>query len=295
MKLAAPLMILFLLVSGNAFGQTLSGPVVIEEGWELVTAGCDFPEGPAYDGEKNLYFSNCYGRWITQWDGETVTDFVNFSKDTSLVNRTNGLAFREEFLYACDYGYGAIIRFNQWGSVERISSGYEGKKFNRPNDLVFDKEGNIYFSDPKSYNQEILDGRLFRIDAKTGNTELLFSGLGFPNGINFSPDGSSLYLSESAFQRVLEFKLNEQGKLGNPKTLVELTGGDPDGIEVDEEGNLYVAHFGGKAVYKLTPAGEIVTKIITPGKKPSNVEIVNGYLLVTECETNSVYRIKIQK
>ena len=290
---ATALLILCLMFTGFSSGQTESGPVVIETGWELVTGGCDFPEGPAYDGEKNLYFSNCYGRWITQWDGETVTDFVNFSRDTSLVSRTNGLAFRDGFLYACDYGYGAIIRFNQWGSVEVVSSGYEGKKFNRPNDLVFDKTGNIYFSDPKSYNREILDGRLFRIDAKSGSTELLYSGLGFPNGINFSRDGSSLYLSESAFQRVLKFEFNEDGIPGNPKTLIELPGGDPDGIEVDDEGNLYVAHFGGKAVYKITPDGEIVAKFVTTGKKPSNVEIVRDYLIVTECETNSVYRIKI--
>jgi len=292
MRRTAALLILCLLIFPQTYGQTEKLPKVIEEGWELVTAGCDFPEGPTYDREKNLYFSNCYGRWITKWDGNKVTEFVNFKEDTLIVNRTNGLAFHDGYIYACEYGNGSIIKFDELGMAEILASGYVGKRFNRPNDLVIDEAGNIYFSDPKSYSRENLDGRLFRTNISTGKVELVYSELGFPNGINLSKDGRHIYLSESAFQRVLKFDIMEDGMLSYPKTLVELPGGDPDGVEVDKDGNLFVAHFGGKAVYKITPEGEIIAKYITPGKKPSNVEIVGDYLIVTECETNSVYRIK---
>ncbi|NLH60927.1 MAG: SMP-30/gluconolactonase/LRE family protein [Ignavibacteriales bacterium] len=283
---------LFLLCVTPLIPQSLDAMEVVEDEWQIIAENCDFPEGPAFDGQRNLYFSNCYGRWIAKWDGETTTVFLDFKHDTSVVNRTNGLAFKDGFLYACEYGNGSIVKIDEHANAEILASGFRGVRFNRPNDLVFDKNGMLWFSDPKSYNREILDGRLFRLDPESGEVELMFSGLGFPNGLNFSPDGKYLYLSESAFQRVLKFEMRADGTLAAPKVLVELPGGDPDGIEVDQESNLYIAHFGGKAIYKVSPEGELLIKFSTPGKKPSNVELIKGRLFITECERNKLYSIQ---
>ena len=85
--------------------------------------------------------------------------------------------------------------------------------------------------------------------------------------------------------------------LSDKTIFAELPGGDPDGLAFDVEGNLYAAHFGGGAIYVFSSNGILKDKIITPGKKPSNVEFGGDdmrTLFITEDETNSVYSIKVK-
>lgn len=274
--------------------------------WVKIGYNNNFPEGPSYDGEKYIFISNCYGRWISKFTKDDISGkdsislsaadnvLIDFRADTAIVNRTNGLVNVNGELYACEYGNGSLVKINSSGKPEVVSKGYEGIRFNRPNDLCFDGEKSIYFTDPKSYNKEVLDGRIFRFNIETKQTELVCSNLAFPNGIKLSNDKEYLYVCESAKQVVTKIKVDKDGYLAERTTFVELPGGDPDGIEFDEENNLYVAHYGGKAIYKISSDGKIVTKYITPGKKPSNIELIDGYLLITECETNSIYTMKIE-
>jgi gluconolactonase len=120
--------------------------------------------------------------------------------------------------------------------------------------------------------------------------------LAFPNGIGISPIDGRLYVCESAKNRILSFKINENGKLGNKKVFVELPGGDPDGFNFDVEGNLYVAHFGGGNLFVISPDGTILKTVKTPGLKPTNVEFAGDdkkTLYLTEVETNSIYRCRV--
>ena len=117
------------------------------------------------------------------------------------------------------------------------------------------------------------------------------------NGIAFSPDSKKLFVCESAQNRILTYNVNENGFLSNKLVFAELPGGDPDGIAFDIDGNLYVAHFGGGAIYVFSPKGIIKDKLITPGKKPSNVEFGGEdmrTLFITEDETNSVYSRQVE-
>ena len=78
--------------------------------------------------------------------------------------------------------------------------------------------------------------------------------------------------------------------------FIELPGGDPDGIDFDVKGNLYVAHFGSGTIYVISPVGQVLEKIKTPGAKPSNIEFGDSdfrTLYLTEDETNAVYKIKV--
>lgn len=269
----------------------------IDSVWTKVADGFDFPEGPARSSSGDIYVSNCYGKWITKLTPESAEVFLSASEKPFTFAQTNGLAFNDEgFLFACDYSLGAIIKINLNGNSEIYSSGYQGVKFNRPNDLTFDKKGNLFFTDPKNYHKDSLTGRVFMVEKNSGQTKLVYDGLAFPNGITFSNSGEYLFVCESAKQRILKFKVEAGGKLSNPKVFVELPGGDPDGIDFDSEGNLYTAHFGGGAVYKISATGEVLQKISTPGKKPSNVEFGGDdlkTLFITECETNSVYSMRV--
>lgn len=262
-----------------------------------IAEGLHFPEGPAWDGEGNLYVSSCYGGYISKITGDGVTRFTDSTSNPSL-KQTNGLTFyKDGNMYACDYGLGAILRITPEGKSEIFINGYEGKRFNRPNDLAFDDTGNLFFTDPKSYGIDKLDGRVFRINLETKEVIPLVDSVAFPNGIAFSPDGKKLFVCESAKNRILNFDVEANSSLTNMNVFTELPGGDPDGIAFDIEGNLYAAHFGGGAIYVISPDGIIKQKIITPGKKPSNVEFGDDdmkTLFITEVETNSVYSIRVE-
>jgi gluconolactonase len=199
-------------------------------------------------------------------------------------------------LYACDFGIGAILKISPAGKTEIYASGFARKAFNHPNDLAFDASGNLYFTDPKSYSERALDGRVFCVRAKDKTIIKLTDSLGFPNGIAFSPGGKQLYVCESVFGRILRFDVQADGSLHNKQVFVQLLGGDPDGIDIDREGNLYVAHYGGGAVYVIAPDGSIRQKIPAPGKKPTNIEFGGDdlkTLFLTEVETNALYQCRV--
>lgn len=264
------------------------------KGWIKLTDGLDFPEGPAYDGNGAIYFSNCYGGWIGKFSDGKLDTFVQKNDAGLSIEKTNGLAVGPDgFLYGCDYGKGMIFKSDRAGNIEIISDGYQGQKYNRPNDMVFDKSGNLFFTDPKSYGADKLDGRVFYMDIITKEVKLFADSLAFPNGINISHIDNKIYVCESAQSRILRFDFSNNG-LTNKAVFAEIPGGDPDGIEFDVEGNLYAAHFGGGAVYVFSPEGKIIQKINTPGLKPTNLEFGGPdlkTLFLTEVVTNSLYKI----
>ncbi len=263
--------------------------------WELVAENQNFPEGITFDGNGNLYSSNCYGGWITKISGNNVDTFLVASDLT--FGKTNGLfALGDGSIISTDYGNGAILKIDKNGNVEKLITDYEGIALNRPNDLTIDKSGNLFFTDPKSYGEEKLDGRIFYYNFDKDTLLLVQSELAFPNGIGISPIDERLYVCESAKTRIISFNIDEFGNLNDKKVFIELPGGDPDGFNFDVEGNLYVAHFGGGNLYVIAPNGEILKKVRTPGLKPTNVEfagIDKKTLYLTEVETNSIYKCRV--
>lgn len=277
------------------FPQLLISQQIEYSDWELVANNQKFPEGITWDFNGNLYSSNCYGNWITRISESKIDTFLVASDST--FGKTNGMiTSKDGSILACDFGNGSIIKFSPNGMKETIISGFEGIPFNRPNDLTFDANGNLYFTDPKSYSHDILDGRVFFYNFSTQNLIIVKDSLAFPNGIGISPISNRLYVCESAKSRILSFKINSDNSLSEMSVFIELPGGDPDGINFDVNGNLYVAHFGGGSLYIISPEGEILHQIKTPGKKPSNIEFAGSELktlYLTEDETNSIYKMNI--
>lgn len=259
-----------------------------------VAEGLNFPEGPAFH-ENRLVFSNCYGGWIGELR-ENVLDTLLNDRD-GLVN-TNGCAFdKEGNLYICEYGKPSILKYTVQGELRVLSdSDQQGRRFNRPNDICVSPSGMLYFTDPKSYNRELHDGRLFRVDPNSGETVWVIEGLQFPNGLCFSPDGETLFVGESVNKNILKINC----RLGLLDTLIVLPQGnrDPDGMDCDVDGNLYIAYFGGGMIYVVSPQGIMLDSMVTPGRKPSNVEFGGSdmkTLYVTECETNAIYAIRTNR
>lgn len=295
MKINLYKMIFYLLII-SSYQITYSQIIDVSEKWVKVAEGLSFPEGPAFDGKSSVYISNCYGAWITKYSEGKVDTFIHKNDQLLSIEKTNGLAFgKDGNLYVCEYGKGKIYRINKNAEVNIYAAGFNGEKFNRPNDLVFDQNGNLFFTDPKSYDKKILDGRIFIVDAKSHEVRILVDSLAFPNGINISPIDGKLYVCESAFNRILRFEITEENNLINKEVFTVIPDGDPDGIEFDVNGNLYAAHFGGKAIYIYSPEGKQLQKIETPGSKPTNLEFGDNdlkTLYLTEVETNSLYKIR---
>lgn len=270
----------------------------MESGFIKVLDGLKFPEGPAWDGRDKLYASNCYGDWISVIGPDTSRVFLRASEEPFTFAKTNGMTIGPDgCLYACDFGKGAILRITPAGKSEIFIPGYEGKPFNRPNDLAFDRKGNLYFTDPKSYDRNNRDGAVYRYDARKKTVTRVADDLAFPNGIAFSANGKFLHVCESAFERVLRFPVQKNGLLGPRSIYIELPGGDPDGIAFNQLGDLYVAHFGGGAIHVIDKNGKIKEILMTPGKKPSNVEFAGPdlrTLYITEDETNAIYKCTVK-
>lgn len=261
--------------------------------WELIADNQRFPEGPAWDNKNQiLYNSNCYGDWISRWNGSIADSFI---VSDGAFSATNGLEYIDGILYACDYKAGHIMKITAEGTVTVLIDGYDGKSFNRPNDILADIHGNLWFTDPKSYGKELRDGRLFKYNLLSDKLELVLDSLCYPNGLSFSPDHQYLYIGESALESVFRWKLDSNDIPYDKELFINLPGGDPDGMEFGPDGNLYIAHFGGGNVYAVSPEKKIIHQIPAPGKKPSNIEwggTDRHTLFLTETETNAVYQMK---
>ena len=255
------------------------------------------PEGPAWNGKDTLYVSNCGGDWITKVGPQGAEVFLRSSTDPFTFEKTNGMTvYRDGSLFACDFGRGAILKISPDGKSEIYASGYQGQRFRSPNDLAFNSAGDLYFTDPHNSQRENPDGTVYRVTVKTREVQPVAMKLGYPNGIAFSPDEKWLYVCESTFQRILRFPVQSNGKLGTPEVFANLPEGNPDGINFDRAGNLYVALLGSGAVHVLAPDGSLKKKIPMPGKDPSNVDFGGNNLrtlFVTEFEMNAVYQLEV--
>jgi len=158
-----------------------------------------------------------------------------------------------------------------------LAERYQGRRFNSPNDLVLARTGAIYFTDPPYGLAGINDSPLkeqpvngvYRLDPD-GRVTLIDGALSFPNGILLSPDGRTLYVSNSDPHRAIwmAYRLDARGNVTSRRIFADVTGqvarerpGLPDGMAIDRHGNLFVSGPGG--IYVISPAGRILGRIET--------------------------------
>ena len=154
----------------------------------------------------------------------------------------------------------------------------DGKPLRGPNDLTLDTPNRACTSPTRAAPASPDPiGTVHYIDSKRV-THTVASGLAFPNGIVLRPDGKELLVGESQKNRILAFPVLGPGKLGEPKVLVDLPakgegqiGNEPDGIALDAEGNLYVAHYGMKRVQVVSPEGKVIRRYDGGNQTTSNV------------------------
>ncbi len=281
----------------------------METNFEIVKVAGDlhFPEGPAYDGKGNLYVSNCNSDYVTKVDaaGEISVAFrAKLTEGEPLTfKKTNGMAFyKDGSLFACDFGRNVIIRISMDGTQEIYAENYEGVPFRGPNDLAFDPHGNLYFTDPAGSDKEPI-GSIYRVDVATKKVAKVAGGMRFPNGLAFTADAKTLYVCESHLNRMVRFDVHQDGTLGEIEhfaTLGEIEESFPDGMAVDIQGNLWIAHYMSGTVVVVSSEGAILQRIPIPGGTkdgPTNVEFAGAdmkTLYVTHPGDNALFKFQTE-
>ncbi len=249
-----------LLVSASCGGDRTDTPAARPEATqqdgipEVQTATTiTFTEGPTVYKDGSVFFTDTYGHRIMKLPPDGP--FEVFRQPS---NRANGLIFDDQWrLIACE-GSDAetdnprVTRTNmETGEIEVLADRYQGKRINQPNDVTFDSQGRLYFSDRPRANpapdQTNVDA-VYRIDLDGTITQILVEPeIEKPNGLVISPDDKTFYLieaegGEGGARMIRAYDLQADGSVTNMRVFHNFyPGRSGDGMTIDSEGNLYVA------------------------------------------------------
>jgi gluconolactonase len=244
---------------------------------ERLGTGFTFTEGPLWNPDGFLLFSDMPGDVRRRWDAENgVTEVANPS------NKGNGMTFDlDGKLIVCEHVTSSVVRMDPDGTGsgrEVIASHYGDRELNAPNDVVVKSDGAIYFSDPTygrmpgfgiEREQDLDFQGVYRIPPGGGDTQLLADDFGQPNGLCFSTDESLLYVNDTEKAHIRVFDVQADGSIANSRVLADGIGtasleiGDlVDGMKLDERGNIWVTGPGG--VLAFSPEGEHIGTIQVP-------------------------------
>ena len=282
---------------------------------EKLAEGFDWAEGPTW--RKNgqyLVFSDIPKNTIYKWkDGEGLSVFLRPSgfigpNPPGRELGSNGLTSSPTgALVMADHGNRQVASLDETTFTKTtLADRDQGKRFNSPNDLVFRSNGDLYFTDPpfglKGLNEdpakELTVNGVYRV-TPSGSVTLVSEDLRFPNGIAFSPDERTLYVSNSESTRPIwmAYDVLPDGSLARGRVLFDATSlvkqgrtGGPDGMRVDKRGNLFAAGPGGILV--LTPQGKHISTIRT-GQPTANCAFGDDGSSLYITANNQLLRIRL--
>lgn len=282
---------------------------------EKIADGFAWVEGPLWDARSaSLLFSDVPNNAIYKWNQRLGAALFlkpsGYTGEAPFAGRepgSNGLTFDAAGrLLLAEHGNRRIARLEPDGTRTILASHYRGRRLNSPNDLVYRSNGDLYFTDPpfglpKTFDdpaKELPFQGVYRLGAD-GQLDLLTSELRAPNGIAFSPDEKTLYVTDVDPMRSawLAFDVNEDGTLGRSRVIHDATGishrgvGAPDGLKVDRHGNLFGAGPGG--VYVFSPDGTHLGTIHTGAATGNCAWGDDGSVLYITAST-AVYRIRLR-
>ncbi len=301
---------------------------IIPEGAKLerVATGFTWVEGPIWD-QGSLFFAEITSNSIRRWTpGKGVSIFLQPSGYQGSAPYggpepgSNGMTLDTRGrLTVAGHAQRDVFRFdslNPKGSITILADRYQGKRLNSPNDLVYRSDGSLYFTDPpyglrtqsdSDPEKELKANGVYRIPhaleqkpgapPARGQLQLLIGDLPRPNGIAFSPGEEYLYVDSTEPKKIwMRYTVRPDGTLADPKLLYDATSdhrvGSPDGIKVDEQGNIYGA--GPAGVWIISPEGKHLATILMP-ERVSNVAWAGPdrkTLYITA--STSIYRVQLK-
>ncbi len=257
---------------------------------EVVASGFAWCEGPVWASKRRgwdfdgLLLSDIPRNMVWKWDPRNagLTPFLKPSGYTGVVDYgaepgSNGLTLDPEGrLVLFQHGDRRVARLERDGGMRTLVDNYQGKRLNSPNDGAYHSSGALYFTDPpyglpnreKDPRRELDFFGVYRL-AKDGALTLLTREMTRPNGLAFSADEKTLYVANSDPDKAIwmSFPVNGDGTVGKGRVLADVTDrvkelpGLPDGLKVDERGNVFATGPGG--VYIFAPDGKLLGRIET--------------------------------
>jgi gluconolactonase len=243
---------------------------------EKLAEGFRWLEGPVWFADHEcLLFSDLPNDRIMRWSetgGVTV-----FREPSGFAN--GHTRDREGRLVGCSHKHRCLARTELDGTITILADRFEGRRLNSPNDVVADRHGAIWFTDPlygistdyEGGKQEAeLPPAVYRLDAREGSLNVVADDFEGPNGLCFSPDGKKLYIAETGVlfaqdpvQLIRVFDVSDDGtRLSGGRAFHKIEPGAADGLRCDEDGNIWSS--AGDGVHCIDPSGALLGKIFVP-------------------------------
>jgi gluconolactonase len=245
-------------------------------------------EGPSFDRAGNLYFVDiAFGRIYRSNPAGEVELLIEYDGEP------NGLKIHQDGrIFVADHKNGLMLFDPQTKSIKPVLTGFKAEPFKGLNDLFFTSNGDLYFTDQGRTGLQDPSGRVFRMTSQ-GEVSCLLSNAPSPNGIVLSANGNHLYIAVTRSNSIWRTMLLQDGSIARVGNFIQMSGGSgPDGLALDQEGNLYVAHAGMGAVWKFSPKGEPLLRINScAGNMTTNLAFGgkdNRDLFITETDSGSV-------
>jgi gluconolactonase len=253
-----------------------------------------FLEGPAFDRDGRLYVTDIpYGRIFRvspEGEWEQITEYDGWP---------NGLAIHADGrLFIADYKHGILQLDPASGTVTPVLETVGSERFKGVNDLTFGANGDLYFTDQGQTGLQDPTGRVYRLSAD-GVLTCLVATVPSPNGIVIDPANTHLLVAVTRAQQVWRVPLRADGLVAKVGVFAQLHGGlgGPDGLALDEEGCLLVAHTGFGSVWRLSPVAEPLQRIVSPaGFSTTNLAFGGPgrrTLIITESATGSLLHAEL--
>jgi gluconolactonase len=262
---------------------------------ETIATGFGFTEGPVWDPGGFLWISDETINKIykVQMDGSRKS-FIDLGDPDGNTLDHNG------YLIDCASVLRAIISISRFdGHYTVLADRYEGKRFNSPNDVVLGPDFAFYFTDPtldlpQGQAQEIPFQGVYRLGQDGDRVTLLTRELTQPNGLAISPDAKHFYVDDSEQRNIRVYDFHMDGTISNGRIFGEEPGGKddgvPDGMKVDERGNIFVT--GPRGIWVWDKAGRHLGTIVMP-EQPANLNWGDrDYATLYITATTSVYRLR---
>lgn len=248
-----------------------------------------FLEGPSFDRAGNLYVTDIpYGRVLR------ITPQGQFSVVAEYDGEPNGLKIHKDGrIFIADQKWGLMVLEPGASEPKPYLVRAHLERLKGPNDMVFATNGDLYFTDQAQTGMQDPSGRVFCLRTD-GHIDMLLDNVPSPNGLVLSPDESTLFLAVTRANAVWRVPLSRTGRITKVGIFIQLSGGSgPDGLAMDERGNLSVAHAGLGSVWLFDVRGEPMYRIksCTGGDATTNLAYGgpdNKTLFITESTTGTV-------
>lgn len=221
-----------------------------------------FIEGPSFDREGNLWLVDIpYGR-IFRISPEGAWHLA-----ATYAGWPNGLKIhRDGRIFIADYAHGIMVLDPASGTVAPYLTHYNSEHFRGCNDLFFDSEGVLYFTDQGQSGLQMPNGRVYRWTGAKERLDLLLDTGVSPNGLVATADRSQLLVAMTRDSSVWRLPLMPDGTVSKVGRFLQLPGGPvgPDGMALDEAGGLWIADAGHGSVWGISPSGVPLWRVRAP-------------------------------